>query len=113
MLKKIEAYIQPWNLDELAGQLLVGGVQGMSVTEIKGFGRERGFDDKEAGAGGYKLRPKLKVEMVVEEAQVESIIAKIEQKLRTGRIGDGKIFITPVEDAVRISTEEKGQHAIV
>jgi nitrogen regulatory protein P-II 1 len=112
MLKKIEAFIQPWNLDELAEQLLVDGVQGMSVTEIKGFGRERGFEDKEAGAPGYKLRPKLKVEMVVDAERVESIIAKIQQRLRTGRIGDGKIFVTPVEEAVRISTEEKGERAI-
>ena len=114
-MKKIECYIQPYELDKVAEQLLtVEGVRGMSVTEAKGFGVQHGFKATEtpAEAKAVKLLPKLKIEMVVEEKDVDGIVEKVLAVLRTGRLGDGKVFITPVDDAIRTRTGERGSAAI-
>jgi len=114
-MKKIECYIQPYELDKVAEQLLtVKGVRGMSATEVKGFGIQHGFKATETPAEpqAVKLLPKLKIEMVVEEKNVDAIVEKVIAVLRTGRLGDGKIFITPVDDAIRTRTGERGNAAI-
>jgi len=112
-MKKIECYIQPYNLDAIAEALCVEGVKGMSVTEVKGFGVERGYTRGEkVGAKEYIFHPKMKVEMVVMADDVEKIVELIRSSLRSGQIGEGKIFISPVEDAVRTRTGERGRDAI-
>jgi nitrogen regulatory protein P-II 1 len=111
-MKKIECYIQPYNLDTVAEHLVVEGVRGMSVSEVKGFGVQRGFKPSEGAQAGVKLLPKLKIEMVVLEKDVERIIDDLQKVLRTGRVGDGKIFVSPVDDAIRTRTGERGRDAI-
>ncbi len=112
-MKKIECYIQPYDLGTVAGALAVEGVRGMSVTDVKGFGVQRGFrrgDDPRPDQ--YVFHPKIKVEMVVKEDDVERIIETIKGSLKTHQLGDGKIFVTPVDDAVRTRTGERGHDAI-
>jgi len=112
-MKKIECYIQPYNLDAVAEALCVEGVRGMTVAEVKGFGVERGFiRGEEVKPGQFRFHPKMKVEMVVEAADVEAIVEKIRASLTSGQLGEGKIFISPVEDAIRTRTGERGQDAI-
>lgn len=112
-MKKIECYIQPYNLDTVAHALAVEGVVGMSVTDIKGFGVQRGFRRGEAfEPGDYRFHPKMRVEMVVAEDDVERIIDAIRNSLTTHQLGDGKIFVVPVDDAVRTRTGERGRDAI-
>ncbi|MCJ7831983.1 MAG: P-II family nitrogen regulator [Actinobacteria bacterium] len=112
-MKKIECFIQPYDLDTVAEALAVAGVVGMSVHDVKGFGVQRGFrrgDDP--GTGEYKFHPKMKVEMVVAEADIERIVDAITNSLKVKELGEGKIFITPVDDAVRTRTGERGPEAI-
>ena len=112
-MKKIECYIQPYNLDVIAHGLAVEGVVGMSVTDVKGFGVQRGVRRGETpGTGEYHFHPKMKVEMVVLEEDVERIIQAIQASLKRHQVGDGKIFVTPVDDAVRTRTGERGKDAI-
>jgi nitrogen regulatory protein P-II 1 len=112
-MKKIEVFVQPYNLSDLAEALAVDGVVGMSVTECKGFGIQRGFTrGEELKPGEFRFHPKMKVEMVVESDQVERIVCLIRESLKTSGIGQGKIFIMPVEDAVRTRTGERGSAAI-
>ncbi len=112
-MKKIEVFVQPYNLDALAEALAVEGVVGMSVTESKGFGIERGFTrGEDLKPGQFRFHPKMKVEMVVEAGQVEKIIDRIRESLKTSGIGQGKIFVLPVDDAVRTRTGERGKAAI-
>jgi len=112
-MKKIECYIQPYNLDTVAEALAVEGVVGMSVAEIKGFGVQKGFTrGEDAGAGQYRFHPKMKVEMVVLEQDVDRIVEAIHASLKSNQIGEGKIFVTPVDDAVRTRTGERGRDAI-
>ena len=113
MLKKIECFIQPGTLDALRDEMLAFGVDGMSVLDVRGFGRERGFDEKE-GARGEPVRflPKLKVEIVIEEEMVDGAIRRIQSLARAGTVGEGKVFVVPVEDALRLSTGEKGRNAL-
>ena len=112
-MKKIECYIQPYNLDLVVEHLVVEGVYGMSVSEVKGFGVQRGFKPGESARNGdIKFLPKLKVEMVVLEEDLENVIESIQNVMRTGRVGDGKVFVTPVDDAVRTRTGERGRDAI-
>jgi nitrogen regulatory protein P-II 1 len=112
-MKKIEVFVQPYNLDALAEALAVEGVVGMSVTECKGFGIQKGFTrGEELQPGQFRFHPKMKVEMVVEADQVEKIIGRIRDSLKTSGIGQGKIFVQPVEDAVRTRTGERGKGAI-
>ena len=112
-MKKIEAIIKPFKLDEVKEALHEIGLQGITVIEAKGFGRQKGQTELYRGAEYVvDFLPKVKLEVVVDDAQVEAAIEAIQQAARTGRIGDGKIFITPVEDAIRVRTGERGRDAI-
>src|SRR5512140_38929 len=112
-MKKVEAIIKPFKLDEVKERLAEIGVHGMTVTEVKGFGRTGG--KKEAYRGSayvVDFVPKVKLEIIVKDDQVHQAIAAITEAARTGRIGDGKIFVTPVDEVVRIRTGERGEDAI-
>ncbi|TDI65329.1 MAG: P-II family nitrogen regulator [Alphaproteobacteria bacterium] len=112
-MKKIEAIIKPFKLDEVKEALHEIGLQGMTVVEAKGFGRQKGHTELYRGAEYVvDFLPKLKIEIVLAEDQVERAVEAIQQAARTGRIGDGKIFISNVEDAIRIRTGETGRDAI-
>lgn len=112
-MKKIEAIIKPFKLDEVKEALHEIGLQGLTVTEAKGFGRQKGHTELYRGAEYVvDFLPKVKIELVIEDALVERAIEAIQQAAHTGRIGDGKIFISPVEEAIRIRTGEKGSDAI-
>ena len=112
-MKKIEAIIKPFKLDEVKDALSEVGVQGMTVTEVKGFGRTGGKKEVYRGSAYVvDFLPKVKVEVVVADQMVGRVVEVIERAAKTGRIGDGKIFVTPVEEAVRIRTGERGKDAI-
>jgi len=112
-MKKIEAIIKPFKLEEVKLALSDIGVQGMSVTEIKGFGRQKGHTETYRGAEYVvDFLPKIKIEIVVNDDLVETAIEKIIGAAAMGKIGDGKIFVLPVEEAVRIRTGERGVAAI-
>jgi nitrogen regulatory protein P-II 1 len=112
-MKKVEAIIKPFKLDEVKAALHEIGVQGMTVTEAKGFGRQKGHTELYRGAE-YKIdfRPKIIVEIVMDDALVERAVEAIEHAARTDKIGDGKIFVSTVNEAIRIRTGEKGTNAI-
>jgi nitrogen regulatory protein P-II 1 len=112
-MKKIEAVIKPFKLDEVKEALNALGVQGMTVTEVKGFGRQKGHVELYRGAE-YDITfiPKVKMEIVVADSLAEKVVATIMEKAKTGKIGDGKIFITKVEEIIRIRTGERGETAI-
>jgi nitrogen regulatory protein P-II 1 len=112
-MKKIEAIIKPFKLDEVKDALHEVGLQGITVTEAKGFGRQRGHTELYRGAEYVvDFLPKVKIEVVLEDGQVERAVEAIREAAATGRIGDGKIFIVPVEDVIRIRTGERGPEAI-
>ena len=112
-MKKIEAIIKPFKLDEVRDRLSEIGVQGMTVTEVKGFGRQKGHTELYRGAEYVvDFLPKIKLEIVAPDAMAELIVDTIVSSAKTGRIGDGKIFIAPIADAVRIRTGERGDDAI-
>ena len=112
-MKKIEAIIKPFKLDEVKEALHDVGVSGITVTEAKGFGRQKGHTELYRGAEYVvDFLPKVKIEAVVEDDQVERVVEAIEAAARTGRIGDGKIFVMDVEEALRIRTGERGSDAI-
>ncbi len=112
-MKKIEAIIKPFKLDDVKEALQEIGLQGMSVTDIRGFGRQKGHTELYRGAEYVvDFLPKVKIEIVVDDAIVERAVEAIKNAAHSGRIGDGKIFIIPVEDAVRIRTGETGPEAI-
>ncbi len=112
-MKKIEAIIKPFKLDEVKEALQEVGVQGITVTEAKGFGRQKGHTELYRGAEYVvDFLPKVKIEIVVSEARLEASVDAIQKAARTGRIGDGKIFILNVEEAIRIRTGETGADAI-
>jgi nitrogen regulatory protein P-II 1 len=112
-MKKIEAIIKPFKLDEVKEALHEIGVRGLTVTEAKGFGRQKGHTELYRGAEYVvDFLPKVKIEVVMEESLVEKAIEAIQQAAQTGRIGDGKIFVSPVEEVVRIRTGERGNDAI-
>ncbi|MDZ7696444.1 MAG: P-II family nitrogen regulator [Deltaproteobacteria bacterium] len=112
-MKKIEAILKPFKLDEVKDGLSAMGVKGLTVSEVKGFGRQRGHKEVYRGAE-YQVDfvPKIKIEVVMEAALVPDAVKIIQEKARTGQIGDGKIFIFPVEDVIRIRTGETGREAI-
>ena len=113
MMKKIEAIIKPFKLDEVKDRLSAVGVQGLTVTEVKGFGRQKGHTELYRGAEYVvDFLPKTKLEILVTEEQVDDIIDAIMTAAHTGRIGDGKIFVLPVEEVVRIRTGEHGAEAL-
>ena len=112
-MKKIEAIIRPFKLDEVKIALVNAGIVGMTVSEVRGFGRQKGQTERYRGSEyTVEFLQKLKVEIVVENDQVEMVIDKVISAARTGEIGDGKIFITPVEQVVRIRTGEKDLEAV-
>lgn len=112
-MKKIEAIIKPFKLDEVKDALNGIGIQGMTVTEVKGFGRQKGYIEVYRGRE-YEVRflPKVKIEIIVPDTLVDAVINTIVEKAKTGNVGDGKIFVYPVEDVIRIRTGEKGEEAI-
>lgn len=112
-MKKIEAIIKPFKLDEVKEALQEVGLQGITITEAKGFGRQKGHTELYRGAEYVvDFLPKIKIEIVVEDHLVEHTTEAIIAAAQTGRIGDGKIFISPVEDAIRIRTGERGKDAL-
>jgi len=112
-MKKIEAIVKPFKLSEVKDALREVGLQGMTVTEVKGFGRQKGHTEIYRGSEyTVDFLPKVKIEMIVSDAQVEPAIEAIIKAAGTGKIGDGKIFVYAVEEAVRIRTEERGDKAI-
>lgn len=112
-MKKIEAVIKPFKLDEVKDALSEIGVQGMTVTEVKGFGRTGGKKEVYRGSAYVvDFVPKVKIEVVVAEELVHDVIETIEKSAKTGRIGDGKIFVSPIEEVIRIRTGERGKEAI-
>ena len=112
-MKKVEAIIKPFKLDEVKEALSSIGVQGLTVSEVKGFGRQKGHTELYRGAEYVvDFLPKVKIEVVMEDAMVERAVEAIMQSAHTGRIGDGKIFVSTVEEAIRIRTGERGPDAI-
>jgi nitrogen regulatory protein P-II 1 len=112
-MKKIEAIIKPFRLEEVKDQLQSLGIQGMTVSEVKGFGRQKGHTDVYRGAEyTVDFLPKLKVEVVVSDALVDDAVAAIIKGAKTGKIGDGKIFVSSIQDAIRIRTDERGDQAV-
>lgn len=112
-MKKIEAIIKPFKLDDVREALSNIGITGMTVTEVKGFGRQKGHTELYRGAEYVvDFLPKIKLELVIKEGQLERCIEAITTAARTGKIGDGKIFVTSVEQVVRIRTGETGPEAI-
>jgi nitrogen regulatory protein P-II 1 len=112
-MKKIEAIVKPFKLDDVKEALSEVGVDGLTVSEVKGFGRQKGHSESYRGAEYIvDFLPKMKVEVVVPDALAARVIAAIEAAAKTGRIGDGKIFVTTVEDVIRIRTGERGEGAI-
>ncbi len=113
-MKKIEAIIKPFKLDDVKEALGQIGVQGLTVSEVKGFGRQKGHTELYRGAEYVvDFLPKVKLEVVVPEEQAEKVALTITESAQTGRIGDGKVFVIPVEDALRIRTGERGDGALV
>lgn len=112
-MKKVEAIIRPFKLDEVKIALVNAGVVGMTVSEVRGFGRQKGQTERYRGSEyTVEFLQKLKVEIVIEDHQVDMVVDKIITAARTGEIGDGKIFITPVDEIIRIRTGEKNLEAI-
>ncbi|GAC1580185.1 MAG: P-II family nitrogen regulator [Sphingomicrobium sp.] len=112
-MKKIEAIIKPFKLDDVKDALHEAGVSGITVSEVKGFGRQKGHTELYRGAEYVvDFLPKVKVEVVVEDGVVDRVIEAIEASAKTGRIGDGKIFVTAIEQAIRIRTGDRGADAI-
>jgi nitrogen regulatory protein PII len=113
MMKKIEAIIKPFKLDEVKESLAGLSIKGLTVSEVKGFGRQRGHKEVYRGAE-YQVDfvSKIKLEIVIEASMVNEAVKAIQETARTGQIGDGKIFILPVEDAIRIRTGESGKDAL-
>jgi nitrogen regulatory protein P-II 1 len=112
-MKKIEAIIKPFKLDEVKDALNIIGIQGMTVTEVKGFGRQKGHVELYRGAE-YDIAfiPKVKLEIVVPDNMVQKVVSTIQESAKTGKIGDGKIFVSTLEEVVRIRTGETGESAI-
>ncbi|MEM8807488.1 MAG: P-II family nitrogen regulator [Cyanobacteria bacterium P01_G01_bin.38] len=112
-MKKIEAIIRPFKLDEVKIALVNAGIVGMTVSEVRGFGRQKGQTERYRGSEyTVEFLQKLKVEIVVENAQVDMVVDKVIAAARTGEIGDGKIFVSPVDEIVRIRTGEKNLEAV-
>lgn len=112
-MKKIEAFIKPFKLDDVKEALMEIGIEGMSVIEVRGFGRQRGHTELYKGSE-YKVDflPKIKIEVIVKDRDADKVVEQIISAARTGTIGDGKIFVLPVEDAVRIRTGESGEEVV-
>lgn len=112
-MKKIEAIIKPFKLDDVKEALNEIGIQGMTISEVKGYGRQKGHKEIYRGAEYIvDFIPKVKIEIVVEAERAEKIVEKISEAASTGKIGDGKIFVSPIEEAIRVRTGETGKDAI-
>jgi nitrogen regulatory protein PII len=112
-MKKIEAIIKPFKLEEVKDALGDVGITGMTVTEVKGFGRQKGHTEIYRGSEyTVDFLPKIKLELVIADGDVAQAVGAIVKAAKTGKIGDGKVFVSPVEEAIRIRTEEKGQEAV-
>ena len=112
-MKKIEAIIKPFKLDDVKEALNAKGIKGMTLTEVKGYGRQKGHKEVYRGAEYVvDFIPKVKLELIIEAELVDEIVECIRQAALTGKIGDGKIFVLPVEDVIRVRTGEKGKDAI-
>jgi len=112
-MKKIEAIIKPFRLEEVKEALASIGVQGMTVSEVKGFGRQKGHTEIYRGSEyTVDFLPKMKIEIVITDSQVTAAVEAIVRAAKTGKIGDGKVFVLPVETAVRIRTDETGEQAV-
>ena len=112
-MKKVEIITRPFKLDEVKESLTKLGIKGMTVTDVKGFGRQRGHKEVYRGAE-YQVdfMPKVKIEVVIEETLLSEVLRAVQEAARTGKVGDGKIFVFPVDDVVRIRTGESGREAI-
>jgi nitrogen regulatory protein P-II 1 len=112
-MKKIEAIIKPFKLEEVKDALSEVGIEGMTVSEVKGFGRQKGHTEIYRGSEyTVDFLPKIKLEVVISDERLDVAVAAIVKAAKTGKIGDGKVFVSNVEEAVRIRTEEKGQAAV-
>ena len=112
-MKKIEAIIKPFKLEEVKDALSDIGVEGMTVTEVKGFGRQKGHTEIYRGSEyTVDFLPKIKLELVLPDARVDAAVSAIVKAAKTGKIGDGKVFVSGVDDAIRIRTDEKGDAAV-
>jgi nitrogen regulatory protein P-II 1 len=112
-MKKIEAIIRPFKLDEVKEALIEEGVRGLTVSEVRGYGRQKGHTETYRGSEYHiEFIPKIKIEVVIEDEKEEQVIDAILRTASTGQVGDGKIFISHVEDAIRIRTEESGKEAL-
>jgi nitrogen regulatory protein P-II 1 len=112
-MKKIEAIVKPFKLEEVKDALSELGIEGMTVIEVKGFGRQKGHTEIYRGSEyTVDFLPKIKIEVVLSDDQAEEAVAAIVKSARTGKIGDGKIFVSTIDSAVRIRTEEKGELAV-
>ncbi|MGA1238297.1 MAG: P-II family nitrogen regulator [Limisphaerales bacterium] len=112
-MKKIEAIIKPFKLEEVKDALGEVGIEGMTVTEVKGFGRQKGHTEIYRGSEyTVDFLPKIKLELVVPDERAEAAVRAIVGGAKTGKIGDGKVFVVPVEDAIRIRTDERGDSAV-
>jgi len=112
-MKKIEAIIKPFKLEEVKDALADLGIEGMTVSEVKGFGRQKGHTEIYRGSEyTVDFLPKIKIEVVLTDALVEPAVGAIVKAAKTGKIGDGKVFVSPVEEAIRIRTDETGEKAV-
>ena len=112
-MKKVECIIKPFKLDDVKGALSDLGISGMTVSEVRGFGRQKGHTELYRGAEyQVDLIPKVKIELVIDDAQVADVVAAVQKEAATGRIGDGKIFVLEVEQSVRIRTGETGPESL-
>jgi len=112
-MKKIEAIIKPYKLEDVKQALNQSGVEGMTISEVKGFGRQKGHTEVYRGSEyTVDFLPKIKIELVVADNEVTASVAAIIRAAKTGKIGDGKIFVLPLEEAIRIRTEERGEDAV-
>lgn len=112
-MKKIEAIIRPFKLDEVKEALIEEGIRGMTISEVRGYGRQKGHTETYRGSE-YRIEfvPKIKIEIVVDKAKVDKVVDAILRTAKTGQVGDGKIFISDIQDVIRIRTEESGPEAL-
>ena len=112
-MKKVEAMIKPFKLEEVKDALAEIGIEGMTITEVKGFGRQKGHTEIYRGSEyTVDFLPKIKLEIVISENNLDAAVSAIVKAARTGKIGDGKVFVSNVEEAIRIRTDEKGENAV-
>ncbi len=112
-MKKVEAIIKPFKLDEVKEALSDAGIEGMTVTDVRGFGRQKGHTEIYRGSEyTVDFLPKMKIEIVIDDERLEAVVKAIVDTANTGKIGDGKVFVSPVEEAIRIRTGERGADAV-